>query len=65
SKIFDYWEISIEGYLKSYVNLISRVSNIELEFKMNEETDNNSKLEFDLGNKMGGVIIDEVSLIVN
>ncbi|MCX7820532.1 MAG: TonB-dependent receptor [Brevinematales bacterium] len=33
SKFFDYWEVSLEGYLKHYVNVLSRVSNIQLEFK--------------------------------
>ncbi|MGC8764437.1 MAG: TonB-dependent receptor [Brevinematia bacterium] len=33
SKFFDYWEISLEGYLKQYVNVLSRVSNISLCFK--------------------------------
>ncbi len=36
SKFLDYWEISVEGYLKHYVNVISRVSNIELQFKTSD-----------------------------
>lgn len=51
---------------KSYYSKIFEIDRdfkeYSLEFKMTEETDNNSRVEFDLGSKMGGIIIDDVSL---
>lgn len=33
SKFSEYWEISSEAYLKQYVNVLSRVSNVQIEYK--------------------------------
>ncbi len=55
SKIFDYWEISIEGYLKSYANLISRVSNVEIEFKTSDSKLDIYGLEILIKKNPGGI----------